>query len=57
MESTSTKTELELEEEKRIQKAKSSRRIFYLFIVIDALLGAVVLYEIVKIVIAFFESA
>jgi hypothetical protein len=47
--------EIEISEEKMMQKARSSRRIFALFVAIDILLAAVVIYEIVMIVMAAFE--
>ncbi|MFA5422008.1 MAG: hypothetical protein WC344_04460 [Bacilli bacterium] len=42
--------EIEISEEKQLQKARSSRRIFYLFVVIDILLAGIVLYEIIEII-------
>lgn len=49
--------EIEISQEKQLQKARSSRRFFVLFVVIDILLAAVVVYEIVQIVIEFVKTA
>jgi hypothetical protein len=48
--------EIEIDQEKQLQKARSSRRFFILFITIDVLLAAVVIYEIVQIVIEFVKT-
>jgi len=56
MDMNDNRKEIEIDDEKRLQKARSSRRVFALFVIIDMFLAAVVLYEIVKIVIEFFKN-
>jgi len=50
------KTQEELVEIKKRQKALSSRRFFVLFIIIDILLVGVVLYEMISIAMQAFNS-
>ena len=49
--------EIEISQEKQLQKARSSRRFFALFVVINILLAVIVVYEIVQIVIEFAKTA